>query len=118
MKIIRELENNVDFSIVKSIYEQGNKIAILYKNDTLLGYEDTVFYDEGDIRSGSLKEAFVIKSGELLVKEGRVIVIDKVVSDKCGDLGFIHPYGDNGELSFLLYNNDIIADTVFEVNVG
>lgn len=118
MKIVRELENNVDYSIIKEIYEKGNKVALSYKENTSLGFENTIYYDKEGFRFEVLKDEFIIEKGEVFAKENNLIVIDKVVSDKCGDLGIISPYFDTGELSFMLYNDDgIIANNVYEVEL-
>lgn len=118
MLFIKELKKDEDLSVIESVYDKGNKIALSFNKDTLVGYENTVCYDD-EYKSNKLKDEYIVKNGAIYIKACKIVVIDKIQRDTSGVLAYIYPYEDTSLLTYFLYDDDgVIADSVAEVSIN
>lgn len=130
MEFIRELDSNVDASVVKSIYERGNKIAIAFNTEEVVSDIDTLAADNSgfnikDFSNGKVncvKGITINEKGDIVILDkGPLVVISRVTIDNKECLAFIKPFTgelQDVEFSINLYDHGKIADKVVEVSVN
>lgn len=98
MKIVRELGTGLPFREIKEIYDKGNKIAISFREDTLLAYINTCVDSYGNGLLDYHESKIEYRGGFCSVGDGFgcgagwFVVVDNVTRDKCGCLAELHPF--------------------------
>lgn len=121
MKIVKELENSLNFEEVEKIYSRGGKIAVSYGKETIISFIDTIDYGcELDSSKVEFVNGFTLRKGhDIVIDANTNVTVESIYDgDICGCMGVVKPFVGvykDCEVSFCLYEDGIIGDKVYEV---